>query len=88
MTLDVILGIPINDIGSYWNGEWVLQTVVNLVIILCLSCICINVGCCMRYDFTCDQLPIIVEYGKVCSIIICYGKYTWHGMLIPANLKG
>ena len=75
-----------NDLGSSWCVERFFQQVVNLIVVFNLSCICINVGCCLRCGLTCAHLPILVEYVEVCSITRCYSEDPWRGMWIPARL--
>ena len=84
----MILGSLGDNLVSSWRGEWFLQTVVKLVIILHLSCICIDVGCCMQCYLTYTQLIIIVEYVEYCYTTILYGEDPWRGMWIPDHLLG
>ena len=59
ITYNVVLAALRNNIGGYRCCEWVIQFVVELVVVLCLPYVCIEVGLYICLYLACAQISVV-----------------------------
>ena len=82
----VVFVVLHNNLGCDIGGELILQSLVELVNVLCLPCVRCLIVSSVSLNICCDKVPIIIKQDNMDYVIVWYCQYALRFMVILSHL--